>query len=123
MTIILTILIYFVAIEHLGIMGLEIFGKSAKQAELFGMPLSFVKQPQAKAALANMGIYNGMLGLTLGLTPLFLTGHNLLIMTALLLLFVIIVAIFGSLTVKKQIFWLQGMPALVTFLVLLTQLV
>ncbi|WP_125581476.1 DUF1304 domain-containing protein [Levilactobacillus cerevisiae] len=123
MIIILTILIYFVAIEHLGIMGLEMFGSPETQSKAFGMPLSFVHQAPAKAALGNMGIYNGMLGVTLLLSQWLLTGQPRAITTALLLVYIVIVAIYGSLSVKKSIFWLQGMPALVTFLVLLTQLV
>ncbi|MFC6290562.1 DUF1304 domain-containing protein [Levilactobacillus angrenensis] len=123
MIIILTFLIYFVAIEHLGIMALEIFGKPEQQAKAFGMPLSFVHQTPAKAALGNMGIYNGMLAVTMLVSQWVLTGRARLITTALLLVYIVIVAIYGSLTVKKSIFWLQGMPALVTFIVLLTQLV
>ncbi|WP_125765601.1 DUF1304 domain-containing protein [Levilactobacillus mulengensis] len=121
MIIILTFLIYFVAIEHLVIMGLEIFGKPEQQAKLFDMPLSFVNQAPAKAALGNMGIYNGMLAVVLLVSQWVLTGQPRLITTALLLVYIVIVAIYGSLTVKKSIFWFQGMPALVTFLVLLTQ--
>ncbi|AYM03697.1 DUF1304 domain-containing protein [Levilactobacillus yiduensis] len=123
MIIILTFLIYFVAIEHLGIMALEIFGKPTQQAKAFGMPLSFVHQAPAKAALGNMGIYNGMLAVTILVSQWVLTGRARLITTALLLVYIVIVAIYGSLTVKKSIFWLQGMPALLTFLVLLTVLV
>ncbi|TGD19557.1 DUF1304 domain-containing protein [Levilactobacillus suantsaiihabitans] len=123
MIIILTFLIYFVAIEHLGIMAMEIFGKPEQQAKTFGMPLSFVHQAPAKAALGNMGIYNGMLAVVILASQWVLTGRARLITTALLLVYIVIVAIYGSLTVKKSIFWLQGMPALVTFIVLLTQLV
>lgn len=123
MTIILTILIYFVASEHLGIMVLEMFGTPAKQAKMFGMPLEFVKQAPAKAALANMGIYNGMLGIVLLVSQSMLSGRARQITTALLLVYIVIVAIYGALSVKRSIFWLQGMPALVTFLVLLSQMV
>ncbi|WP_341779568.1 DUF1304 domain-containing protein [Levilactobacillus sp. HBUAS70063] len=120
MQIILNILIYLVALEHLAIMALEMWGQPATQAKAFGMPLDFVKRPEARTALANQGIYNGMLGLSLIAFQWVLTGHARLIATAILLIFIVIVAIYGSLTAKKEIFWLQGMPSLVTLLVLLT---
>lgn len=123
MQIILNILIYLVALEHLAIMGLEIWGNDATQAKAFGMSLRFVQQPEAKTALANQGIYNGMLGVSLIALQWVLTGRASLIATAILLIFIVIVAIFGSLTAKKEIFWLQGMPSLVTLLVLLVLLV
>ena len=44
-------------------MWLEIFGKPELQAKSFDMDINFVKQAAAKTALANQGIYNGMLGL------------------------------------------------------------
>jgi len=62
-----------------------------------------------------------MLAVVILVSQWVLTGQPRLITTALLLVYIVIVAIYGSLTVKKSIFWLQGMPALVTFLVLLTQ--
>ena len=123
MQIILNILIYLVALEHLAIMALEMWGQPATQAKAFGMSLDFVKRPEARTALANQGIYNGMLGLSLIAFQWVLTGHARLIATAILLIFIVIVAIYGSLTAKKEIFWLQGMPSLVTLLVLLVLLV
>ncbi|MCH5464667.1 DUF1304 domain-containing protein [Levilactobacillus tujiorum] len=123
MQLILTILIYVVAIEHLGIMSLEMWGNSATQAKAFGMSLDFVRRPEAQVALANQGIYNGMLGLSLIIFQWLLAGHAQLVATAVLLLFIVIVAIYGSCTAKKEILWLQGMPALVTLLVLLTLIV
>ena len=57
------LLTIIVGIEHIGIMWLEIFGKPDLQAKSFDMDVDFVKQPTAKTALANQGIYNGMLNL------------------------------------------------------------
>jgi len=123
MQIILNILIYVVAIEHLGIMCLEMFGKPEAQAKAFGMPLEFVKRPEAHVALGNQGIYNGMLGLSLIALQWVITGRASLLATAILLIFIVLVALYGSFTAKKEIFWLQGMPALVTLLVLLILIV
>lgn len=119
MTILITSLIILVALEHLGIMALEIWGHPAQQARAFGMPLAFVQQPQARTALANQGIYNGMLGLVILASWWLLAGTAQHITLALLLLFIVVVALFGSLTANRKIFWLQGCPALITLLLLL----
>ncbi|KRL95479.1 hypothetical protein FD28_GL002446 [Levilactobacillus hammesii DSM 16381] len=104
-------------------MGLEMWGSPATQSKAFGMSPSFVQRPEAQTALGNQGIYNGMLGLSLIALQWVLSGHASLIATAVLLIFIVIVAIYGSFTAKKEIFWIQGMPALVTLLVLLTLIV
>ena len=46
----------FVAIEHLGIMALEIFGNPAQQAKAFDLPLKFTQQHEARVSFANQGI-------------------------------------------------------------------
>ena len=61
MQILTLFLVALVALEHIGIAGLEMFAKPEKQAELFDMPLEFIKNKHAKMALANQGIYNGLL--------------------------------------------------------------
>ena len=65
-----------VGIEHIGIMWLEIFGKPDLQAKSFDMDVDFVKQPAAKTALANQGIYNGMLGLLILIVFFLLQSAN-----------------------------------------------
>ncbi|KRO03611.1 hypothetical protein IV54_GL000061 [Levilactobacillus paucivorans] len=87
------------------------------------MPLEFVRQVPAQKALANQGIYNGMVGVSLLISQWVLSGRSQLLTTAIFLIFIVVVALFGSLTVKKEIFWLQGMPSLVALLVLLTLLI
>ncbi|GEO66467.1 DUF1304 domain-containing protein [Levilactobacillus spicheri] len=119
MQLLFVILTCLVALEHLGIAALEIWGRPAQQANAFGMPLSFIQQAPARAALANQGIYNGMLAVVILGALLLLTGTAQHTTLALLLVFIVVVALFGSLTVKRQIFWLQGCPALLTLLVLL----
>ena len=93
--VILTIL---VGIEHIGIMWLEIFGKPDLQAKSFDMDINFVKQPAAKTALANQGIYNGMLGLLILIVFFFFRMPTLITIWQLLLAFVVVVAIFGGFT-------------------------
>jgi Predicted membrane protein len=63
MQILTLFLVALVALEHIGIAGLEMFAKPEIQANAFDMPVNFVKTKEAQTALANQGIYNGMLGL------------------------------------------------------------
>ena len=44
----------FVAIEHLGIMALEIFGNPAQQAKAFDLPLKFTQQHEAQIGRAHV---------------------------------------------------------------------
>ena len=44
----------FVAIEHLGIMALEIFGNPAQQAKAFDLPLKFTQQHEARVSFAKI---------------------------------------------------------------------
>ena len=113
--VILTIL---VGIEHIGIMWLEIFGKPELQAKSFDMDINFVKQPAAKTALANQGIYNGMLGLLILIVFFFFRIPTLITVWQLLLAFVVVVAIFGGFTASKKIFVVQMLPALIAFILL-----
>ena len=49
----------FVAIEHLGIMALEIFGNPAQQAKAFDLPLKFTQQHEAQVSFATRGFITG----------------------------------------------------------------
>ncbi|WP_125768143.1 DUF1304 domain-containing protein [Companilactobacillus furfuricola] len=112
-------IVALLGLEHIGIGLFEIFGTPTKQAEAFDMPLEFVKNKNAKTALANQGIYNAMLGILILLMILFFTGVTLKYILILLTSFVLIVAIFGALTATKKIILLQGLPALISLLLVI----
>lgn len=112
-----------IGLLHLVIMGLEMFASPEKQAKTFDMPHDFVTQPNAQIALENMGIYNGSLGLAL-LTSLFLFQGDVRLKVLLLFnLFVVIVGLYGGKTVTKSIYLIQALPAIITALLIFTQLV
>lgn len=120
MSLFITILTSLIAIEHLGIMGLEMFANDQTKAKAFDMmPLDFVRLPNTKVALANQGIYNGMLGVLIIAVNCLLTGAALKTVLALLMLYIFIVALYGTFTATKKIFFLQGLPALITLLLIL----
>lgn len=110
------ILTLIVAIEHLGIMLLEMFGAPRQQAQAFDMPLEYVKQPTARVALANQGIYNGMLGVLLIVSFFFFHGAVLVTVLRLLLGFIVIVALYGGMTATKKIWLVQLLPAAIALL-------
>lgn len=114
-----TILIAIVSIEAIGIMILEMFGAPKQQANAFELDESFVKMPEVKTLLANQGIYNGLFGALIIGTLVFLKGQQQTTMLELEMLFVVLVAIYGSLTAAKKILIIQGLPAFLAFMVLI----
>ena len=102
-----------VAVEHIGIAILEIFASAEKKAAAFDMPLNFVKQKEAQVALSNQGIYNGMLGILILAMILLFTGDVLKTILISLMIYIIVVAVYGAFTATKKILFLQGLPALI----------
>ena len=97
----------FVALEHIGFMILEMFFWTKP----FGLK-TFNQTPEAAAAsavlAANQGLYNGFLaaGLIWGLA----TGR--FDVTVFFLICVVVAGVFGAVTSKPKIFFVQAVPAL-----------
>lgn len=119
LTIIGTVLTFIVALEHIGICLLEMFGQPERQAKAFDMDLNFVRQSAAKISMANQGIYNGMLGVILIIAFFIFPTAILFKVWKLILGLIIVVAIYGGFTATKKIFLVQMLPALLAFLFLL----
>lgn len=105
------ILAGFVALEHVGIMILEMFfWTHAVAVNAFGISAEFHADTVAMAA--NQGLYNGFLaaGLFWGL----FTGRRAVVIF--FLLCVIIAAVFGAATVTPKILITQGAPALLALM-------
>lgn len=104
-----TALVAIVALEHVYILVLEMF-LWTKPAGLraFGLTPEFAEQTAVLAA--NQGLYNGFLAAGL-IWSLFSREHGF----ALQLFFlacVIVAGVFGALTAKPSILYVQAMPAL-----------
>ena len=111
-------LVVLVALEHLYFLylemflwtkpkGLKTFGNTAERAEV------------SKVLAANQGLYNGFLaaGLLWGLAyPNAAAGVHI---QAFFLACVIVAGIYGGITVKKTILYVQGGPALLALLAVL----
>lgn len=116
MQIIAAILVSLVGLEHLLIMDLEMFASPQKQAALFELSTHYTQQPEARVAMANQGIYNGMLGLLILISYWLLPTAYHLVVTSLLLLFVIIVALYGGASASKKIWLMQMLPAILALI-------
>ena len=112
------VLVGFVAIEHIYIMLLEMFlWTKPRTRKIFGMNAELAEKTKAMAA--NQGLYNGFLAAGLIWS---LVSNNIAIGLYLQFFFlscVIIAAIFGGVTVKKSILYIQGAPAIFALLVLI----
>lgn len=112
-------LVLFVALEHLGFLYLEMFLWTKKAGrKVFGH--SKEDADITKALAANQGLYNGFI--TAGLVwGFFHPNQELGLQIILFFLSCIIVAgIFGAITAKKSILYIQALPAVLaaTLLVL-----
>jgi putative membrane protein len=121
LTILSMILVGLVALEHIYILYLEMFAWTTPRVQrIFGTTPDFARS--SKALAANQGLYNGFLaaGLFWGLV------HPNTVMSIQIQLFflgcVIVAAIYGGLTAKRSILFVQGGPALIALLGLLAQL-
>jgi len=111
-----TALVAFVAIEHLYILVLEMF-LWTKPAGLraFGLTPEFAEQTAVLAA--NQGLYNGFLAAGL-IWSLFQKDEGISI-RVFFLACIIVAGIFGAITAKPSILYVQAAPALIALIVTL----
>lgn len=110
-----SILVGIVAFEHIYILYLEMFAWTTPRVQrIFGTTPTFAAD--SKALAANQGLYNGFLaaGLLWGLLhPQPSTGIQIQLF---FLICVLVAAVYGGLTAKRSILFVQGGPALIAFL-------
>ncbi|NOY66513.1 MAG: DUF1304 domain-containing protein [Gammaproteobacteria bacterium] len=115
---VLIVLTSLVAIEHIYFLYLEMFlWTKPKGLRIFG--LSAEKAAITRGLAANQGLYNGFLaaGLIWGLFyPDKLVGTQIQLF---FLICVLVAAVFGGLTVKRSILYIQGLPAALAIMALL----
>ena len=107
-----TVLVALVALEHLYILVLEMFLWTTPRArKTFGTTLPFAQE--TKSLAANQGLYIGFLaaGLIWGLLH---PNHAFAFQFQLFFLIcVAVAAVYGSITAKKSILYIQGLPAFI----------
>jgi len=116
MNVLANVAVGFVAVLHLLFLVLEMFLWSKPFGRrVFGLSREFAGESAGLAA--NQGLYNGFLaaGLVWGLVagPL---GSSIKIF---FLICVIVAGVFGAVTVKKTILWIQALPAAVALALVL----
>ena len=100
-----TVLAILVALEHLYIMFLETIATGSKStSRVFGLSIDQLKSKTIATLLKNQGVYNGLIAVLL----LIAVWQQDLLWTRLLLGYVILVALYGSLTSKPNIILKQG---------------
>ena len=110
-------LVLLVALEHLYFLYLEMFlWTTPKGRRIFGNTAQ--KAEDSKVLAANQGLYNGFLaaGLIWGLAY---PGDAGVHIQMFFLACVVVAGIYGGLTVKRTILYLQGGPALLALLAIL----
>ncbi len=95
-----TVLAILVALEHLYIMFLEtIATSSGSTSRVFGISIDQLKSKTISTLLKNQGVYNGLIAVLL----LVAVWQQDLLWTRLLFGYVVLVALYGSLTSKPNI--------------------
>lgn len=111
-----TALIAFVALEHIGFLVLEMFlWTTPTGMRVFALTPEFAGQSAALAA--NQGLYNGFLAA--GLIWSLFRKQDAFAIKLFFLTCVVIAGIFGALTAKASILFVQGAPALVALLLVI----
>ena len=119
MTIVATILVALVALEHLYILWIEMFAWTTKGREVFKGALPDELFERTRGLAANQGLYNGFLaaGLIWGLTiadPLWSLRVQLFF-----LLCVVTAATYGAMRSRRSILLKQELPAILALIALL----
>ena len=100
-----TVFAVLVALEHLYIMFLEtIATSSGSTSRVFGISIDQLKSKTIATLLKNQGVYNGLIAVLL----LVAVWQQDLLWTRLLLGYVVLVALYGSLTSNPKIILKQG---------------
>jgi putative membrane protein len=113
MRLIMNVLLVFIALSHVIFMLLEMLWWT-KPAGLKVFRMNQEKADLTKALAANQGLYNGFL--VAGLV--WAVWSQLFSVQLFFLCCVFIAGVFGSITVSKRIFWIQGFPAMLALLIL-----
>lgn len=102
-----SILVVLFALEFFYIMYLETIATSSDAtSRVFNMTKDELNRPSVQTLFKNQGVYNGLIGVGL-LYSVFISGASLEL-SRLLLVYIILVALYGSLTSDKKIILKQG---------------
>jgi putative membrane protein len=107
-------LVGLVALLHAWFLVLEMFLWRTRARRAFGMT---AEQAEATAVLAqNQGLYNGFLAAGLGWA--LLSGDELVPRATFFLACIVLAGVFGAITVRRTILYVQGLPAVAALVAL-----
>lgn len=118
MEIVSTVLVVLIALQHLFFLYLEMF-LWTKPAGMKTFGLTRETAESSKVLAANQGLYNGFLaaGLVWGvLYPAADAGRDIQLF---FLACVLVAGVFGGVTAKRTILFVQGLPALIAIIAVL----
>lgn len=114
----INLLVLFIAMEHMGFLYLEMFlWTKVSGRRIFGNTKEDAEK--TKILAANQGLYNGFLsvGLLWGLFhPSVEVGSQVVLF---FLICIVIAGVYGGMTAKKTILYIQALPALITILLMI----
>ena len=114
MTLITRIFAALTAAEFFYIFFLEtIATTSEKTAKVFGMDVSELKRPSVTVLFKNQGVYNALIGVLILVAVFAFSSVTALIF---LLLTIVAVALYGSVTSNPKILLMQGGIAMITLI-------
>lgn len=114
MSIIVKILTTLVALEFFYIFYLETMAtNSVKTARVFQMSQDELKRDSVSTLFKNQGVYNGLLGVLI-LLATFVFVSKIAVIT--LMTYIVLVALYGSLTSNPKIILMQGGLPILTLL-------
>ena len=114
MSIITTILATLVAIEFIFIMYLETFRTSSDRTSVtFNMTKEELNRPSVNVIFKNQCVYNGLIAVLISIA---VYGFRDKAWTAILMGYIILVALYGSITSNPKILIKQGGLAIITLI-------
>lgn len=121
-SLILNILVFAVAAEHIFIMLLEMFFiQSSVAKRIFNVKKELISKEEVRVMFANQGLYNGFLAAGL-IWSFFAPIFMIVPLRIFFLACVIIAAVFGSITANKKILFKQGGLAILAFIILIIKM-
>lgn len=117
MHIILYVLLTLIAMMHFYFMYLEMFAWTTRGPKVFRSFPKDLFQP-TKVLAANQGLYNGFLASGIIWSMLIDSRPWNYYVAIFFCSCVLIAGLYGGLTVSKKIFYVQGVPALITLILL-----
>lgn len=114
MSIVIQLFATLVALEFLFIMYLETFATTSdRTSKVFGMSKEELARQSVNTLFKNQGIYNGLLGVLI-LLAVFVFSSQTAVM--ILMGYIILVALYGSITSNPKIIFMQGGLAIITLI-------